>query len=122
MAATLKGVTYPTSSDNIAPLETHFANLAQTADNAGIMAGREPFTGPAASGSTVDVAIEYGKTFATSPKVIASVEGSTGSSVYAVTILGAPTTTGFTARVYRLNGSSAEALKLVWLVSSYVAI
>lgn len=119
MAVTLKGVTYPTSSDNIAPLETHFANLAQSADNVGMLTGRTAFTGPTTSGTTVDIVVPFGKTFSSSPKVIACVEGGGGSSAYVVTILGAPTTTSFTARIYRLNGSSAEALKLVWAVSSY---
>jgi hypothetical protein len=34
MASTDKGIVYPTSGDNIAPLETHFASLAQSADDA----------------------------------------------------------------------------------------
>jgi hypothetical protein len=120
MAITSKGITYPTSSDNIAPLETHFANLASTADNAGVIAAKQSFTGPATTGATVDVTVT--RTFSSAPYVVASVQGPAGSASYAVTILGAPTTSGFVARVYKLSGSSAESLNLVWHASTYTAI
>lgn len=120
MAITPKGITYPTSSDNIAPLETHFANLADKADNAGIIAGKQSFTGPSATGGTVDVTVT--QSFSSAPHVVASVQGPTGSSAYSVTILGDPTTSGFVARVYRLNGSTAQSLKLVWHASTYTAV
>lgn len=120
MAITTKGITYPTSSDNIAPLETHFANLASTADNIGIIAAKQSFTGPATTGATVDVTVT--QSFSAAPHVVASVQGPTGSAAYAVTILGEPTTTGFVARVYKLSGSTAESLKLVWHASTYTAI
>jgi hypothetical protein len=120
MANTFKGVTYPTSSDNIAPLETHFANLADKADNVGIYSAKKLFTGPSATGSTVDVAVTFTTAFPSAPKVTATVQGSSGMSVYAVSIAGAPTTTGFTARVFRCNGSTAETdLQLVWNASTY---
>ncbi len=120
MAATFKGVTYPTSSDSIAPLETHFQNLAEKADAAGIYSERKLFTGPSATGSTVDVAVLFATAFPSAPKITATVEGGTGMSVYAVSIAGAPTTTGFTARVFRCNGSTAETdLQLVWNASTF---
>ena len=123
MAITNKGVTYPTSSDNIAPLETHFANLANTADNIGIISGATTFTGPTATGGTVDVAVTFGDILASAPNVTLTVQGSSTASPYSATILGAPTTTGLTARIFRLAGSSAEAnLKLVWMASTYTAI
>jgi len=120
MAITAKGITYPTSSDNIAPLETHFANLASTADNVGVIAAKQSFTGPSATGNTVDVTVT--RTFASAPLVVASVQGPTGSAAYSVTILGEPTTSGFVARVYKLSGSSAESLNLVWHASTYTAV
>ncbi len=120
MAVTLKGVTYPTSGDYIAPLETHFQALAEDADKVGVLSGSEAFTGAAATGDTVDVIVTFPVTFATLPKVTATVEGGSGTSVHAVTILGAPTYTGFVARVFRCNGSVAETdLKLVWMASTY---
>ena len=119
MSTTNKGVIYPTSGDSIAPLETHFAALATSADNAGIVSGAFAFTGPSATGSTVDVTVTYA-TLGAVPKVTATVQGGASASVYAVTILGAPTATQFIARVYRLNGSTAETnLKLVWHASTY---
>lgn len=120
MAITTKGITYPTSSDNIAPLETHFANLASTADNLAVIAGKETFTGPSAIGAVVDVAVA--QSFSAAPHVVASVQGPSGTASYAVTILGEPTTSGFTARVYKLSGTTAESLKLVWHASTYTSI
>ena len=123
MAITNKGVIYPTSGDNIAPLETHFSNLAASADNVGILSGAFAFTGPATAATAVDVNVTYGKTLSSAPKVTANVQGGTAPSSYVVTIAGAPTTAGFKARVYKLNGSTAESdLKVVWHASTYTAI
>lgn len=126
MAATNKGVTYPTSNDNIAPLETHFATLADTADRAGALTGAEGFTGPSATGGVVTVQVDWntdlGITLETTPKVVCTVEGISTSSSYVATVVGPTLTTGFTARVYRLNGSGADSnLKLVWFASDYSA-
>lgn len=120
MATTNKGVYYPTSSDQIAPLETILANIADTADNVGVISGENLFTGPGATGSTVNVTVTFPITFDAVPKVVAGVRAPTGTSVYATTIVGTPTTTGFTARVFRCNGSTAETnLQLVWTASDY---
>jgi len=122
MANTTKGVTYPTSSDNIAPLETHFANLAQSADNAGILSGSESFTGPSDTTTPVNIYVAYGATLTGAPVVTANVRGGSGASAYVITISGAPTTTGFTARVHRINGSSADSTLFIdWHASDYAA-
>ena len=122
MAITAKGISYPTSSDTIAPLETHFANLANTADNLGTISGIKTFNGPSATGGTVDVLVTYGQTFPVAPQISATIEGHATSSVYASTVLGTPTTTGFTIRVFRCNGSTVEnGLKIMWLASTYIA-
>lgn len=123
MAITNKGVIYPTSGDNIAPLETHFQNLATSADKVGVVAGSFAFTGPTTTGAIADVNVTYGQTLSSAPFVVANVQGGTAPSSYAVTIVGEPTTTGFKARVYKLNGSSAETdLKIAWHASTYTAI
>jgi len=123
MAITSKGITYPTSSDNIAPLETHFTNLANRADNIGVIAGSYLFTGPASTGATVDVTVPFGLTLTGTPMVTATVQGSAAVSSYAVTIVNAPSTTGFVAKVYKLSGASVESnLQLVWMASTYAAI
>jgi hypothetical protein len=120
MAITNKGVYYPTSSDQITPLETVLANIADTADNVGSITGQQLFTGPSATGGTVTVTVTFPITFSTAPKVIASVKGGAGASVYAATVVGNPTTTGFSAKVFRCNGSTAETdLYLVWSASDY---
>jgi hypothetical protein len=116
---TYKGIPYPTSSDSIAPLETWLANIANGADNAGIAKGSATFTGPSATGNTMDVEVTYSRIVPMYSKVFAMVEGPLNSSCYAVTILGDPTIGGFTARVLKLNGTTAEELKLVWITSSY---
>lgn len=120
MAMTIKGVYYPTSSDQITPLETILANIAESADEVGVVTGEQLFTGSGTTGEIVTVTVTFPITFASAPRVTATVKGGTGSSVYAVTISGEPTTTGFSAKVFRCNGSTAENdLKLVWAASTY---
>jgi hypothetical protein len=119
---TPKNISYPTSGDSIAPLETHFQSLAESADNVGTVSGKQTFNGPSATGGTVDVVVTYGQTFPVAPQISATVEGHTNSSVYAATVLGVPSTTGFTIRVFRCNGSTVEnGLKLMWLANTYIA-
>lgn len=119
-ATTHKGIPYPTSSDTIAPLETHFANLADKADKAGILSGQYEFTGPADSAaSPATVTVTFATAFPTAPKIICGVSGSLAASPYVVNVYGAPTTTGFVAKVYRVAGSTAETLKLDWFASTY---
>jgi hypothetical protein len=126
MATTTRGIAYPTSGDSIAPLETHFASLASTADAAmddlvteiGLspVAGLESFTGPAATGGTVDVPVTFLTPFTTAPTVVLSVEGSASMSPYVAYVYGTPSISGFTARVYRLAGSTAETnLFIHWM-------
>lgn len=126
MAQTTRNIVYPTSGDNIAPLETHFASLATSVDTAlddvvveiGLspVAGLESFTGPAATGGTVDVPVVFPESFAAQPNVVVSVEGSATMSPYVAYIYGTPSISGFTARVYRLAGSTAETnLFLHWM-------
>lgn len=118
MATTKKGITYPTSSDNIAPLETHFANLANTADNAGAFSGQYEFTGPATVGATTTVTVTFPVPQTTVPKVIAAVAMSPSASAYIANIYSV-TETQFTAKVYKVSGASAETLKLTWIASTY---
>lgn len=120
MATTSKGIFYPTSSSNIAPLETHFATLAGGADNVGVIYGTQAFTGGAAAASTTNVNVTFTSgLFDTAPMVTAIVQGNAAGANYAVTIKGAPTTSGFTATVYKLDGTTAESLTLVWTASTY---
>lgn len=125
MATTSKGIIYPTSSDNIAPLETHFANLASSADTAiGVVAASIPapatagstsFTGPEAAATSVSVSVTFPTAFATIPKVVATVQGAGSVAPHVVTIAGSPSTTGFSATVYKISGTTAESLVLNWM-------
>jgi hypothetical protein len=120
MATTNKGVYYPTSGDQIAPLESVFASVAATADNVGVISGKQLFTGPSATGDVVSVTVTFPEALSAAPYVTATVKGATTASVYAVTIAGDPSTVGFTAKVFRCNGSTAETdLYLVWHASTY---
>jgi hypothetical protein len=122
MPTTNKGIYYPSSSDQIAPLQTILGNIAQTADNVGIITGEQGFTGPATTGGVLTVNVSFAAPLASVPKIFTTVRGGTGASVYAVTILGDPTVNGFSARVFRCNGSTAETnLKLTWAASTYAA-
>lgn len=120
MATTNKGIYYPTSSDQITPLESVFAGVASSIDNAAIISGQQLFTGPAAAAGFLDVSVTFTDTFTVAPRVLVSVKGSINSSVYAASIVGDPTTSGFTARVFRCYGSSPETdLRLVYIASTY---
>lgn len=122
MANTIKGITYPTSGDNIAPLETHFANLASSADNAGVISGVEAFTGPTAAATPVTVTVTLPVELASVPNITLTVGGSAGSNPYIATIYSTPLTTEFVAKVHCLSTISvAESLSLYWMASTYGA-
>lgn len=112
---TVRGIYHPTSGDAIAPLETHFALLAGTVNDRVPVSGQKSFTGPASTGGTVSVSVTFANAFTNAPLVTASVAGTSVSSAYVVTIYNV-TTTGFSATVYRVNGSTAEGgLNLNWI-------
>lgn len=117
---TTKGISYPTSSDAIAPLESHFAALATSADNAGVVSGSQLFTGPSNNTAPVNIYVSYGVTLGTQPVVVCNIRGGASASGYVATISGAPTSTGFTARVHRLSGTGADSsLYIDWIASDY---
>ena len=125
MASTTRGILYPTSGDNIAPLETHFANLANSVEEAldditagtgsTVLTGTQSFTGPATTGDTVNVNVTFPSTQATVPVVTAVVRGPNPTAAYIVTLAGSPTVNGFVATVYKASGASAESLTLNWM-------
>ena len=124
MATTDKGIYYPTSSDNIAPLETHFSTLASSVDilfSKTQSGSSETFTGPAAVGaSTSPTAITFTTPFDTSPAVITTlVGGSSAVEAYTV-VVHTVSTTGFTAKVYKTNGTSTAetGLKVYWIAKT----
>lgn len=118
MATTIKGIYYPTASDQVAPLNSVFAGVASSVDAALPLSGSEAvsFTGTSA-GSAQTVTVTFGSTQPTAPtKILATVRGPvSGSSSYVVTVTNS-TTTSFTAIIYRLNAGSAQNINLVWSV------
>lgn len=139
MALTDKDIYYPTSGDNIAPLETHFATLAQSVDDAiviledaseaiatdlqalddrvGLISqrGTNIFSGPTSTTTPVNVSVTFplGGYFTSAPVVTATVSGSSSASAY-FPVLHTITTSGFQARVWRTTGTTAETLTLQW--------
>lgn len=125
MATTAQGIIYPTSTDNIAPLETHFANLAESVDLAitaaveggtgatsTFQSGTVSLTGPSGSGNFVTQSVTFPTTYLSVPTITLTVEG---NAPYAASIYGAPTTTGFVAKIYKLKTSGSETVKLHWM-------
>jgi hypothetical protein len=121
MATTSKGIYYPTSSDNIAPLESHFAGLASSVDSAlnKTKSGVTPtFTGPAAVGSSVSpTTITFPTAFATSPAISATLFGGSSAVEAYTVVIHSVSTTGFTAKVFKTNGTSTAetGLRVHWI-------
>lgn len=113
---TNRGLVYPTSGDNIAPLETVFATLATTTNDAIPLIGEESFTGPIDTETQSVVSVAFESAFASAPIVMASIIGTSSSPGYTMTVYSV-TTTGFSARVARLSGTAitGENLKLQYL-------
>ena len=139
MASTDKGIVYPTSGDNIAPLETHFASLAQSADDAIVevetlaqdaadavealrndignipQVGKFVFTGPSAAATpaalTITLPAGY---FSTAPTVVATVSGINTSNAY-FPVLHSITASQFQVRVWTTNATAGESLTLQWI-------
>lgn len=129
MATTAKGIIYPTSSDSIAPLETHFANLANSADLAitnaipaevDLQQGSHSSTGPSAVSSWgAAQTVTFGSSFTSVPAVSVSVQTGTNTNAYLVQLIGTPTINGFTYRVYKVAGTaSSETLFVNWIANA----
>lgn len=139
MASTTKGIVYPTSGDNIAPLETHFASLAQSADDAigdlavtvgevdtavdtlradiGVIpkAGTFNFSSPTSTATPVNITVTLpGGHFSTAPTVVASVAGISTSGPY-FAVVHSITPSQFQANIWRTAGTTAESLVLQWI-------
>jgi len=135
---TSKGITYPTSGDNIAPLETHFASLAITADDAIVeleealdavdldlqnfkgdisipASGSYAFTGPETTSTAVNITVTFPVGyFASAPLVVACIAGPSTASSHTAT-LHTVTASQFQAKIVRISGSTAQSLNLNWI-------
>ena len=110
MATTINGIYYPTSSDNIAPLESVFTTLADSVDAAvkKIESGKSTaFTVGTTVGNSNTVAITFASAFASAPSIVGSVEMTATGSAYSVSFHGA-STAGCTAKVTRVAGTSDD--------------
>jgi hypothetical protein len=138
MAETVKGIVYPTSGDNIAPLETHFASLAQTADDAigdlqdivndidddlqnfktlatAPAKGSFAFAAPTNTATPVNITISFPPGyFAAAPIVVGCIAGPSTGSAYSI-VVHTVTSSQFQVRVIRISGSGAQSLNLNWI-------
>jgi hypothetical protein len=121
LAPTPKGIYYPTSSDNIAPLQTHFSGLASSVDSAlsktksGLTA---TFTGPAAVGTSISpTAITFTPAFATTPAVSAILAGGSSAVEAYTVVIHSVSQNGFTAKVFKTNGTATAetGLRVHWI-------
>lgn len=110
MATTPNGIYYPTSSDNIAPLEAVFATMASSIDDAvkSIQSGKSSaVTVGTTVGNANTAAITFATAFATAPSITGSVQMTATGSAYTVNFF-AVTTTGCTAKVTRVAETSDD--------------
>jgi len=138
MAQTSRGITYPTSGDNIAPLETHFASLAGTTNTAiGVVqadvdsvdadlqdfksqvslpaSGSFSFTGPSDTSTAVNITVPFPSGyFSAAPVVVACISGPSTASPHTATIHSV-TSSQFQAKVVRISGTTAQSLALKWI-------
>jgi hypothetical protein len=110
MATTTNGIYYPTSGDNIAPLESVFATMATSVDAAvkRIQSGRSSsFTVGTTVGNSNTVAITFSPAFSAAPFISGSVQMTASGSAYSVSFFGV-TGAGCTAKITRVSGTSSD--------------
>lgn len=117
MATTTKGIYYPTSSDNIAPLESHFSLLAGSVDEAltkSKSGSTEVFTLATTLGSATTITITFPEEFDTIPTITGTVQTAISGSAYVVNFFNV-TASAATAKVTRVYGTSDDGnLKVNW--------
>jgi hypothetical protein len=126
MASTSKGIVYPTSGDNIAPLETHFSALAGSVnsaillidadmtqnsddiqtlrDDVGVIpqSGSFSFTSPTTTATAIPLTINFPVALAAAPAVVATVGSATAAGAYIANVHNI-TSSQFQARVWRIS-------------------
>jgi hypothetical protein len=118
MATTTNGIYYPTSGDNIAPLESHFSTMATSIDTAvkKIESGSSStFTVGTSVGNSNEVTITFASAFSAAPSINATLEMTAAGSAYALAVHSVTTTT-FKVKVTRVNGTSNDGnLQIDWI-------
>jgi hypothetical protein len=128
MAITTNGIYYPTSGDNIAPLEGIFATMATSVDTA--IAGVKTAAKIVASGQTAAItvgtsvgnsataSISFGSAFTAAPTITGSLQMTATGSAYAISFFDV-TSTGCTVKVSRVNGTTNDGnLFINWIARS----
>ena len=118
MATTTRGIYYPTSSDNIAPLESHFSLLAGSVDDTlakSKSGSTSTFTLGTTVGTATTITITFPAAFATIPVITGSVQTAISGAAYVVNFFNV-TATGATAKVTRVFGTSNDGnLRVNWM-------
>jgi hypothetical protein len=118
MATTTNGIYYPTSSDNIAPLESHFSLLAGSVDEALLKSKSgttSEFTLATTVGTTTTATITFAEAFDAIPTITGSVQTAISGSAYVVNFFNV-TASGATAKITRVFGTSNDGnLKVNWI-------
>jgi len=119
MAITSKGIYYPTSTNQITPLESVFASVADSVDEAIPLSGSYSVQLTVAAANTQVVSVAFDETLSVAPeKIQVTVRGpASGSSNYIATVTNS-TIDGCTVNVYRIDGSGTQGIHLVWSVVS----
>jgi len=110
MATTTNGIYYPTSSDNIAPLESVFATMATSVDTAvkRIQSGRSSaITVGTTVGNSNTTTITFSPAFSAAPFITGNVQMTASGSAYNVSFFGV-SATGATAKVTRVAGTTSD--------------
>ena len=119
MATTPKGLVYPTSSDQITPLESVFAAMATSVDEAIPLSGSYSLQFTGNSAATQVVSVTFGQTLSSATdRIQVTVRGPVSSSSSYVPTVTNSTTEGCTVNVYRIDGSGTQTINLVWSVVS----
>lgn len=118
MAITSKGIFYPTSGDQVAPLEAVFAAVSSSVDSAIPLSGTQSliFNGTTAGSSQV-LSVTFANPLPSAPQMIqVTVRGAvSGSASYVATVTNS-STTGFTVILHRLNAGGSQTINAVWSV------
>lgn len=117
MATTTRGIAYPTASDNIAPLESHFGALASSVDTAlakSVSGTTSTFTLATTVGTATTQTVTFATAFASAPNVTASVNTTTAGAAYTANVYSV-STTGFSVKITRVYGTTNDGnLSVSW--------
>ena len=135
---TSKGILYPTSGDSIAPLETHFASLAQTADEAIVEletaleavdldlqtfksinsppgTGSFSFAAPTTTSTAINITVPFPVGYFSLPPIVVACFAGASDAAPCTLSVHTVTASQFQAKVVRVSGTSAQTIAVNWI-------